>query len=118
MENKKILSLAMFVLMMTSCAVYHTNVIKNIENKRILIEDVENHQERIIVMSGKKRNNTITENLQQGDTLWIQTRFYDELVFTPDMRIVVYFNSDSIDARIRRKQFEAQKQEMLNNKVR
>ena len=118
-QDKKLLSLVVFVLMMTGCAIYHTNVIKDKADNKILIEDVESHQERIVKVSNKKKGSkAIYENLQPGDTLEIKTPFYQELVLTPDMHVVIYVNGDTINSRIRRKQFEAEKQKMFSDKVR
>ena len=117
--DKKLLTLAMFVLMMNGCVIYHTNVIKSMAEKEMLIEDVESHQERILQVSNKKKGcRDIYENLQPGDTLDIKTPFYQELVLTPDMHVVIYVNGDSIVSRIRRKQFEVEKQKMFSDKVR
>ncbi len=118
--DRKILSLAMFVLLMTGCAVSasHVNIVKNVADKGILLTDVETNQERILMVSDTKQVRKILENLIPGDTLWIKSPYYDDLVLAPSMRTVVYYDNDSINVRIRKKQFEAKKQELFSGKVR
>jgi mRNA degradation ribonuclease J1/J2 len=118
-RDKKLLSMAMFILMMTSCSsLYHFNVIKNIADNNLLVEDVETHQERIVILNTAKGNKTFLSFFEPGDTVIIRTPFYDDFVLEPDIRTRVYFNGDSIYSRAREHYFQTKKQELFPDKVR
>ena len=119
-NRKKMLVLAMFVLMATGCGVYHTNIIKNISGKSVLVTDTETKKERIIEFVGTDFNNYLLEYARPGDTILIRMPRYEEnLVLTPGFRTnVCFLNYDSINERARNTYFETKKQELFNERTR
>lgn len=117
-NNKKMLALAVFILMMNGCAVYHTNVVKDVAIDRMLIEDVESHLERVLMVHDTKYQKTMLSYLQSGDTVWIKSPMYAAPVLEPDIRTVICFDSDSVEARMQRRQLEFEKQAARSGKTR
>lgn len=120
-QNKKLLSLVMFILMFvfTSCsALEHINIIKNISDNNVLVEDVKTHKERIIIISKTKTHKILLEFSHLGDTVIVQSPYYEDLVLQTGARTHVFFNFDSINSRINEHCFNQKKQELFTDKVR
>jgi hypothetical protein len=120
-QNKKLLSLVMFILMFvfTSCsALEHINIIKNISDNNVLVEDVKTHKERIVIISKTKSHKILLEFSHIGDTVIVQSPYYEDLVLQTGARTHVFFNFDSINSRINEHCFIKKKQELFTDKVR
>ena len=119
-KSKQILSLAAFILMMTSCKMNFA-VIKQIGEKEILLDDADTKIEKIFVFNRKIDETTeFIQYVHPGDTALIRSRKYDknipQVIESRDSRI--YFNMDSICARYEREKFNAVKQSMTTQNVR
>ena len=117
-KDKKLLALAMFLLMATGCATYHTNIVKNISDSSMLIEDVKDNQKRVVMVEDTEYQKTMLDLLHTGDTLVVKSPFYKDVVLKPDVRTVIYFDEDSISQRAQRRQIELQKQAFCSGKTR
>ena len=118
-NSKKKLSLIMFIMLWTSCATYHPNIVKDVVDNNLFVEDVKTHQERIVEMKGSYGNMYLLENTRAGDTVDIKSPVYDKtFVLWPSILTVVYFSSDSIDIRARKKELELKKQQLFQEKTR
>ena len=118
-NDKKLMCLAMFVFVTTGCGVCHKNIVKNTVDNCLLVEDVETHQERVIELSKTRLNKYVLEHTCAGDTVKIKAPYYEKhFVFGPDSEVAVYFDSDSINNRARKKELELKKQQMFKNNTR
>ena len=116
-KDKKILALAMFVLMMTSCGVWHKNIVKGISSNNLLVEDAETHQDRVITLNMSGWNGYLLEYTHIGDTVEIKSPCYENLVLKAGGLTDIGFNGDSIDNRYQRHQLELKKKELFSGKV-
>ena len=118
-QNKILLSVAVFILMMTGCSsLEHFNVIKDISGKNVLVEDVVTHQERIFIMTNSQNDKMLLEFSRPGDTVIVQSPYYKDFVLKKNIRTHMFFYLDSIDVRMNKFYFEQQKQKLFNDKVR
>ena len=114
------LSLALFIMLMTGCK---TNVVivKQVGEKELLVADAETKKEKIFIFNKKLYEHTgFLQFVYAGDTALIGARNYNkniEQVFESKSSYI-YFNCDSISARYERAQFEAAKQKMTTQKER
>ncbi len=118
--KKQILSLAVFMMMMTGCK-SNFAVVKQIGERQILVSDVETKTEKIFIFNRKFGESTdFLKFVNPGDTVLIQARQYDKNIeqVLESRNSSIYFNADSICARYERAKFDAAKQIMSTQNVR
>ena len=108
MKNRNVLlSLAIFIILMTGCTTY-TNIVKGIEDDKILVQDVVTNRQRLVVFDNNEKHLYLLNYLNKGDTVLVKSRDYDNfLLHTRKNRSSVLFCVDSICSRQQCEQMQA-----------
>ena len=103
MQNRKfLLSMAMFMILMTGCAPY-INIVKSIDENKIVVKDFDTNQERTVVFDNNERHMFYLQCLVPGDIVLVKSRNYkDSVLHTQGNKSAVYFHEDTINARLNR----------------
>lgn len=121
-KNQTMLSLAVFMLIATGCAVDQLAVVKSVGHEKYLLEDINTKTEKLFLLNNPSPEvRDYSEFVYPGDTVLIRSRHYDATfpqVLEAKKRDAVYLDSDSLCARMERKKFEILKQQMQNEKSR
>ena len=92
---------------MTGCTTY-TNIVKGIEDDKILVQDVVTNRQRLVIFDNNERHLCVLKYLQKGDTVLVKSRDYENFVLhTRKNRSSVLFCVDSIRSRQQCEQMQA-----------